>query len=107
VRRLDIHRVFGQECLGEQRQRHGAHRAGRADDEKPRRPVTQKTSDRKASVSEWLTASAMIFGSMIDWMTKLITEYVTTTLTISLGLPCSRANSAGGTSRLTNRRLGM
>jgi hypothetical protein len=44
---------------------------------------------------------------MIDWMTKLITEYATMTMIISRGPPSSRAGRAGGTTPMMNPTLGM
>jgi hypothetical protein len=59
------------------------------------------------SVVDSPTALPTYRGWMIDWITRLTTQYMTMTASIRPGPPSSRATTAGGIRPITKPMLGM
>ena len=69
--------------------------------------TVQNMSERKVIVVERPTASPVILGWKIPWMTKLMIEYKAMTHTAVTQPESTRAITAGGMTPMTNPMFGM
>ena len=97
-RRVDV----DEQRLDQQRQRDRQQGPERTEQPRPE----DQGEERRSSIPR-PTESPTKYGWMIDWMTKLSTQYTAMTSSMSGTPPVSRPSSAGGTSPMMKPTFGM